>query len=116
MGIPEKVLFYGFQGLCDAFVKAYGAVIHLKLTTSNGMFLNFVIAKTRISPINKQIIPRLELLSAVIIACVTYEELETILTEIECVLNSRPLTYVFTKDLKEPLPPSHLLFIIVAFW
>lgn len=42
-------------------------------------------------------------------ACVTYEELLTVLTEIECVLNSRPLTYVSTEDLEEPLTPSHLL-------
>lgn len=42
-------------------------------------------------------------------ACVTYEELLTILTEIECILNSRPLTYVSTEDLEEPLTPSHLL-------
>jgi hypothetical protein len=49
-------------------------------------------------------------------ACVTCEELETILTDIECVPNSRPPAYVFTEDLKEPLPPSHLLFIIFAFW
>jgi hypothetical protein len=42
-------------------------------------------------------------------ACVTYEELLTILTEIECVLNPRPLTYVSTEDLEEPLTPSHLL-------
>ncbi len=42
-------------------------------------------------------------------ACVMYEELLTILTEIECVLNSRPLTYVSTEDLEEPLTPTHLL-------
>lgn len=42
-------------------------------------------------------------------ACVTYEELLTILTEIECVLNSRPLTYVYTEDLEETLTPSHFL-------
>ena len=42
-------------------------------------------------------------------SCVTYEELLTVLTEIECVLNSRPLTYVSTEDLEEPLTPSHLI-------
>ena len=42
-------------------------------------------------------------------SCVTYEELLTVLTEIGCVLNSRPLTYVSTEDLEEPLTPSHLI-------
>lgn len=38
------------------------------------------------------------------------EELETVIVEIEGVLNSRPLTYVFS-DLREPVPltPAHLL-------
>ena len=40
----------------------------------------------------------------------TYEELETILIEIEGVLNTRPLTYVDDSDLTEPLTPSHLMY------
>jgi hypothetical protein len=67
-GIEEKVLSYSLQGFCDASLKAYGAVVYLKMTTSLGTFIRFVIAKTRVSPINKQTIPRLELLSAVILA------------------------------------------------
>ena len=43
------------------------------------------------------------------IASLTYDELSTFVTEIEAVLNSRPLTYVSTDDLEEPLTPSHLL-------
>ena len=42
-------------------------------------------------------------------ASLTYDELSTLVTEIEEVLNSRPLTYVSTDDLEEPLTPSHLL-------
>ena len=42
-------------------------------------------------------------------ASLTYDELSTLVTEIEAVLNSRPLTYVSTDDLEEPLTPSHLL-------
>ena len=42
-------------------------------------------------------------------ACLTYDELLTIVTEVEAVLNSRPLSYVSMDDLDEPLPPSHLL-------
>ena len=39
----------------------------------------------------------------------TYEELLTVITEIELVLNSRPLTYLHFDDVKEPLTPSHLV-------
>ena len=44
-------------------------------------------------------------------AFVTLQQLETIITEIEVMLNDRPLTYV-SPDLSnpEPLTPSHLLF------
>ena len=42
-------------------------------------------------------------------ASLTYDELSTLVTEIEAVLNSRPLTYVSMDDLEEPLTPSHLL-------
>ena len=46
-------------------------------------------------------------------ARLTYEELLTLLVETECVLNSRPLTYVYSQedDVEEPLTPSHLLFV-----
>ncbi|XP_020619417.1 uncharacterized protein LOC110057174 [Orbicella faveolata] len=42
-------------------------------------------------------------------AKLTYEELLTVVVEIECVLNSRPPTYVSSEDRVEPLTPSHLL-------
>ena len=41
--------------------------------------------------------------------CLTFDELLTLVTEIEGVLNSRPLTYVYSDDVTEPLTPSHLL-------
>ena len=33
----------------------------------------------------------------------------TVLTEVECILNSRPLTYLYPDDLEEPLTPCHLI-------
>ena len=40
-------------------------------------------------------------------AKIYYDELLGIITEIEAVINSRPLTYVSAEDLDEPLTPSH---------
>ena len=42
-------------------------------------------------------------------ARLTYEELITVLTEIESVLNSGQLTYVYEDEIEEPLTPSHLM-------
>ena len=42
-------------------------------------------------------------------AKLNYEEMETVLVEIEALINSRPLTYLYEDDVSEPLTPSHLL-------
>ena len=39
----------------------------------------------------------------------SFDELTTILVEVEAVLNSRPLTYLYSDDVEEPLTPSHLV-------
>ena len=39
----------------------------------------------------------------------TYDELLTLVVEVEAVLNSRPLSYISTDDMEEPLTPSHLI-------
>ena len=38
-----------------------------------------------------------------------YEEMMTVLVEIEGIINTRPLTYLYEDDVSEPLTPSHLL-------
>ena len=38
-----------------------------------------------------------------------YEDLFTVMTEAEAVLNSRLLTYMYSEDIKTPLTPSHLV-------
>lgn len=44
---------------------------------------------------------------------VSYDELLTLVIEVEAVLNSQPLTYISSEDVEEPLTPSHLL---VGYW
>ena len=42
-------------------------------------------------------------------AKLNYEELFTVMTEVEAVLNSRPLTYVYSEDIETALTPSHFV-------
>jgi len=42
-------------------------------------------------------------------ARLTYEELMTALAEVEMIVNSRPLSYVSSEDVEEPLTPFHLI-------
>ena len=39
----------------------------------------------------------------------SYEELTTVVTEIEGVINSRPLTYICSDEFEEPITPAHLV-------
>ena len=43
-------------------------------------------------------------------AKLNYDELHTVLVEVEGTLNSRPLTHVSSDDPEEPLTPSHLMY------
>ena len=38
------------------------------------------------------------------------EELQTVLFEIECILNNRPIKYYYSTDIEPCLTPNHLLF------
>lgn len=42
-------------------------------------------------------------------AQLSYDEILTAVTEVESIVNSRPLSYVSTDDMEEPLTPSHFL-------
>ena len=66
--IPEEVVSYKLCGYCDASLTAYAAVVYLLLETESGAYVRFVACKTRVSPLKKQTIPRLELLSALLLA------------------------------------------------
>ena len=56
-------------GFCDASSKAYAAVVYLRLESEeHKVSVQFVAAKTRVAPVGGATIPRLELLSALILS------------------------------------------------
>ena len=55
-------------GFCDSSLKAYAAVIYLVIETPDGRHTRFLASKTRVSPLKTQTIPRLELLSALLLS------------------------------------------------
>ena len=48
--------------------------------------------------------------SSVSRAILSFSEIQTVLLEIQAILNSRPLCTLFDDDMEEPLSPNHLLF------
>ena len=62
---PKGVLIASVQthGFSDVSERAYSGVVYLRIEDSNGITNNsMVVAKTRVAPIKRQTIPRLELL------------------------------------------------------
>lgn len=53
---------------CDASSGVYAAVVYVKVESESGNCVNFIVSKTRVAPIDKQTIPKLELLSVLLLA------------------------------------------------
>ena len=66
--VDDQVLSGVVHGFCDASKSAYAAVTYLVIFTTTGIRVRFLAAKTRVAPIERQTIPRLELLSCLILA------------------------------------------------
>ena len=65
----EKIQIVQIHGFCKASEEAYGAVTYLKSTyTSGKVHIVFIIVKTKVAPMKRQSIPRLELCGALILS------------------------------------------------
>ena len=62
---PKNARLVGF---CDASAKAYAAVVYLRLEDETCVDVKFLAAKTRVTPVLGVTIPRLELLSALLLS------------------------------------------------
>ena len=72
-------------GFCDASAKAYAAVVHvyLEMSPEHGLHLQFIAAKTRISPTASQSTTRLELLSSLLLASLVVSIQEALQFELQ---------------------------------
>ena len=69
--IPEnKELIQSIElhGFGDSSKYAYGAVVYLRVVSENKVHTNIIASKSRVAPLTEQTIPRLELLSALVLA------------------------------------------------
>jgi len=69
---------YELHGYGDASLKAYSAVIYLVCETKEGIFTKLLCAKTQVPPLKGLSIPRLELMSARILAVLMCNVVEAI--------------------------------------
>ena len=86
---PVNVQLHGFS---DASEHAYATVVYVRSTYNDGQFeVRLVVSKTRVAPIKRQTIPRLELLGALILARLA-NKLKSLGTEILIVLWTDSMT------------------------
>ena len=71
------------HGFGDASERAYCAVVYLVLETSSGNYPVLLTSKTRVAPLTKQSIPRLELLSGVILARLVSSVMEALQSQVQ---------------------------------
>lgn len=82
--IPRLYIFanYSFikiHGFSDASEKAYGAALYIKCCVPNkGYCVNLLCAKSRVAPLKKVSLPRLELCAAVLLANLAYKVCKSI--------------------------------------
>ena len=108
-GVQREITSYRLCGFCDASVSAYAAVVYLVLKTDMGHVVKFVTSKSRVAPVQTQTIPRLELLSALLLArlmaCVTQGlESELPLTQPTCYTDSKVALFWIQGSAKEWKP------------
>ena len=75
----EKPVEFQILGYCDASEKVYSAVTYLRETYKNGQVSSQIIAaKTRLSPVNVLTIPRLELMSSMLLSRLVHSVYSTL--------------------------------------
>ncbi|CAB3999739.1 Hypothetical predicted protein [Paramuricea clavata] len=66
--IADEIKSVELLGFADATIVAYAAVVYIRVLTATGNRVQLVACKTRVAPLVKKCIPRLEILSETILA------------------------------------------------
>ena len=66
--VSRDTVSYDLYSFCDASTRVYAALVYLMLKTEENTFVRSVATKTRVAPLQTQMIPRLELLSALLLS------------------------------------------------
>ena len=83
--IKEKAAKIQLIGFCDSSEKAYAASVYARVTVNDETAVKLVMSKSRVAPLSKLSIPRLELLSCLILARLIIAVKETILWTCESI-------------------------------
>ena len=67
-GDQQDTVSYQLHGFCDSSLSGYAAVVYLRAMSGASIQTAFVASKTRVAPLSQLTIPRLELLSALILS------------------------------------------------
>ena len=91
----EGIQSYLLCGFCDAFTTAYSAVVYIAVKTEveGEQHARFLTSKTRVAPLQTVTVPRLELLSALLLSRLVTTVLSSLesclpVSEIECYTDS----------------------------
>ena len=108
-GTEGEVIARELHRFCDASAKAYGAVVFLRIVTTCASYVRFVSLKTRVAPLLEQTIPRLELLSAVVLSRLIHGIKEALSSEMKidnllCWTDSKIAWYWIVQSQKEWKP------------
>ena len=79
---PQEASKHELCGFSDASLKAYAAVVYLRVECETGSQVSFVASKTRVSPLKQLSIPRLELLAALLLARLIFSVTQALKDEI----------------------------------
>ena len=74
----EKILSVELVGFCDSSSHIYCGVVYLRVVTTVGIRVSFLAAKTKVAPLKPISIPKLELLSCVLLCKLLSQVVETL--------------------------------------